>query len=272
MSNNWDITQVTTAQSDKEGAINALVAKVIEGVGESISVNFGSDANTTPTAADVLTAYRLNATSSGSLTATRSLILPLKKKTWVVKNSTTGGQSITIIGSSGTGVTIPNGSVAEVICDGTNFALLRQGDPLLAYKTAAQTAIGTSYADVTELGFAVEANKSYAFEWHLISDANGVGTGIDVACNGPASPTLIQYDQIYWTSTTARAERGAIAYDTDTASAGSNGTAARIFIVRGVLINGANAGTLIPRAKAEAASGGTCNVRAGSWGKLTKLN
>ena len=58
---------------------------------------------------------------AGALTATRNLIAPLVEKTYLVKNSTTGGQSVQIIGSSGLGVTIPNGITTYVYCDGTNF-------------------------------------------------------------------------------------------------------------------------------------------------------
>jgi hypothetical protein len=58
---------------------------------------------------------------TGALTATRNLIAPLVEKTYVVQNNTTGSQSIQIIGSSGLGVTIPNGIAAYVYCDGTNF-------------------------------------------------------------------------------------------------------------------------------------------------------
>jgi hypothetical protein len=58
---------------------------------------------------------------AGALTATRNLVAPLVEKTYLVKNSTTGGQSIQIIGSSGLGVTIPNGITTYVYCDGTNF-------------------------------------------------------------------------------------------------------------------------------------------------------
>jgi hypothetical protein len=58
---------------------------------------------------------------AGALTATRNLVAPLVEKTYLVKNSTTGGQSVQIIGSSGLGVTIPNGITTYVYCDGTNF-------------------------------------------------------------------------------------------------------------------------------------------------------
>jgi microcystin-dependent protein len=58
---------------------------------------------------------------TGTNTATRNLIAPLVEKTYLIKNSTTGGQSIQIIGSSGLGVTIPNGITTYVYCDGINF-------------------------------------------------------------------------------------------------------------------------------------------------------
>jgi hypothetical protein len=58
---------------------------------------------------------------TGTNTAQRNLIAPLVEKTYIVKNSTTGGFAVQIIGSSGTGVVIPNGVTATVYCDGTNF-------------------------------------------------------------------------------------------------------------------------------------------------------
>jgi len=58
---------------------------------------------------------------NGTNTAVRNLIAPLVEKTYVVQNNTTGGYAIQIIGSSGLGVTIPNGIAAYVYCDGINF-------------------------------------------------------------------------------------------------------------------------------------------------------
>ena len=141
----------------------------------------------------------------------------------------------------------------------------------IAYKSADQTLLGTAYVDVTGLGLAVAASKAYAFEFWLLCDADAVTTGIDVACNGPASPTAIQYEQVYWTSATVRVERHGAAYDANTASTASSGTARRWFRVKGVLVNGSNAGTLIARAKREAVGTGP-NVRAGSFGRLSLLN
>jgi microcystin-dependent protein len=58
---------------------------------------------------------------SGTNTAQRNLIAPLVEKTYIIRNSTTGGFAVQVIGSSGTGVVVPNGVTTTVYCDGTNF-------------------------------------------------------------------------------------------------------------------------------------------------------
>lgn len=58
---------------------------------------------------------------TGTNTAQRNLIAPLVEKTYIIRNGTTGGFAVQVIGSSGTGVVIPNGITTTVYCDGTNF-------------------------------------------------------------------------------------------------------------------------------------------------------
>lgn len=89
-----------------------------------VTVTFSTDANKTLTisntnAAQDARALFLNVTSSTSLTATRDLIVPAIHKNYIVKNGTTGGQSIRVI-VAGAGVTIPNGNTAIVYNDGTD--------------------------------------------------------------------------------------------------------------------------------------------------------
>jgi microcystin-dependent protein len=64
---------------------------------------------------------------TGTNTAQRNLIAPLVEKTYTVKNTTTGGFAVQIIGSSGVGVVIPNGATVTVYCDGLNFFPLNTG-------------------------------------------------------------------------------------------------------------------------------------------------
>lgn len=79
-----------------------------------------SDADYTMTAQDT-SAFYLAITSSVSLTATRNIIAPSGRFPFTIENATTGGQSIQIIGQSGTGITIANGTTVAVWNDGTNF-------------------------------------------------------------------------------------------------------------------------------------------------------
>jgi hypothetical protein len=58
---------------------------------------------------------------TGTNDAIWKIIAPLVKKTYIVYNNTTGGQSITIGGATGNAVTIPNGVTTSVYCNGTNF-------------------------------------------------------------------------------------------------------------------------------------------------------
>lgn len=83
------------------------------------SVAFSTDADQTPAAA-VYACPILTLTGAGP-TVTRNLILPLTAGAfYIVLNSVTG-QSITVKGATGTGITIPTGRCGFVRADGTNF-------------------------------------------------------------------------------------------------------------------------------------------------------
>jgi microcystin-dependent protein len=56
----------------------------------------------------------------GTNSASRQIIIPLVEKLYVITNNTSGGYAITIGGTTGTTVTIPNGVTAQVYCDGIN--------------------------------------------------------------------------------------------------------------------------------------------------------
>lgn len=67
--------------------------------------------------------------ATGTNSQQRNIIAPLVEKTYIIRNSTIGGFPIQIIGSSGTGVVIPNGVTTSVYCDGTNFFPAQSGTP-----------------------------------------------------------------------------------------------------------------------------------------------
>jgi len=97
------------------------------------TVDFDTDGNESINLADSASSQtarnlvlRLTSSVVGGLTATRFLYVPNLKKNYLIKNGTSGGQSISVrnvgMGSgSGTSVTIPNGSTASIYNDGTNI-------------------------------------------------------------------------------------------------------------------------------------------------------
>jgi hypothetical protein len=105
------------ANINLSGSISATGVSILG----SASVIFATDADHTLSVPEYTNNF-LTVTSSVSLTATRQLIAPVVSgQAFVVQNQTTGGQSITVIGATGTGITITNGSMAAVVCDGTNY-------------------------------------------------------------------------------------------------------------------------------------------------------
>jgi hypothetical protein len=81
-----------------------------------------SDANYTLTTNSGVTdeARQMVIQLSGTLSASRNVVCPTKEKLYIVKNSTSGSQSIVFKTSGGTGITVGNGLTAFLYCDGTN--------------------------------------------------------------------------------------------------------------------------------------------------------
>ena len=99
--------------------LGTLLEQAITGV-QSITM---VDANYTLTNFNGVTNEARNAVLvvTGTNNAIRDLIPPVVEKLYTIVNNTTGGFAIRVIGGSGTGVNIPNGTTQFVYCDGTNF-------------------------------------------------------------------------------------------------------------------------------------------------------
>lgn len=126
-SGTWGLTNNTN--------IGTLIEQAISGVASIAML----DADKTLLAANGSSDEARNAviTMTGALTATRNVIVPTAPKTYTVRNSTTGGQSIVVKTSAGTGVTIANGDTVAVYCDGTN--VVRGSVPFNVTTGAVQT-------------------------------------------------------------------------------------------------------------------------------------
>ena len=107
---------VVTGASAVTSYLDTRSAKNLEKQAYGIATQAMADANQTITQAQALCDTLV---TSGALTATRNLVVPLLRRKWTVRNTCTGG-SVQVIGASGTGVTIATATSAIVECDGTN--------------------------------------------------------------------------------------------------------------------------------------------------------
>ncbi|KKL87667.1 hypothetical protein LCGC14_1932410 [marine sediment metagenome] len=117
------LTHVEEGQQSREVTIN----EALDGLDGALAghdgsnFDFPSDANYWPPYAVSRASLSFEVVSTfGSLTATRDLIVAPTSKLYIIFNSTTGGQAITVKTPSGSGVTIANGERRIVFCDGTD--------------------------------------------------------------------------------------------------------------------------------------------------------
>lgn len=98
--------------------LGTLLEQAITGV---LSVAEG-DATLTLTASNGASdqARNMVVNLTGAMTANRNVVVPTANKVYFVKNSTTGGYTVTVKTSGGTGVEIPPGTARWVYCDATN--------------------------------------------------------------------------------------------------------------------------------------------------------
>ena len=117
---------------------------------------YSSDANltisiTNSNASQAARCLVLNVTSLLSLTATRELVVPTIQKQYIVQNNTTGGQSITVKTSAGTGITVPNGKKAHLYVDGTNVIQMFDYMGTFNVDTLNATTLNATTLDLTNL-------------------------------------------------------------------------------------------------------------------------
>ena len=138
-----------------------------------------------------------------------------------------------------------------------------QVNALAARKTADQGSSSTTFADVTGLTWYVAANTNYAFVCDLSYTTGNATVALQLAVNGPASPTAVRYGVTTATGAAAVHFASQSAYDTNTNPAASGGATALPATISGVIENGATAGTVAIRFRSQT-SGTTVTVLRGS--------
>jgi hypothetical protein len=225
--------------------IGTALEQAIVGYGNP---NFPTDADLTITLTDsnasqVARNFVLNVTSSGSLTATRNLIVPTLEKSYLIQNSTTGSQSIVVKTSAGTGITVPNGARTLVYADGTNVVSQVTQLPALTLATALPVTSGGTGAAALTANNVLLGNGTSAVQFVAPGASGNVLTSNGTTWSSAAiipSGTVMLFVQTSaptgWTKSVAYNDRalrvvsgtagtgGSVAFATAFASQGVSGT------------------------------------------------
>lgn len=129
---NLAISHIASNQASKEVTANSGFDELDKALTNLLNKAFPSDADYTLTTGENGEALaNMVFNFSGTISVTRNVIVPTNKKLYIVKNTTTGGNSIVVKTGSGTGVTVVNGSGYQVMyCDGTNVVPIVVLNPL----------------------------------------------------------------------------------------------------------------------------------------------
>ena len=148
-------------------------------VGRAVA-SFTTDGNLTISLTNVNTTqvarhYILNLTSTGALTATRDLIVPTTDKPYIIENNTTGGQSIRVKTSGGTGITVPNGKTAMVYADSTNVVSALSYVPSITTDSLTGTGLTATRVPYASSGGLITDSANLTFSGTVLTAAGFAG-------------------------------------------------------------------------------------------------
>ena len=114
----------------------------------------------------------------GALNAAEKIIVPLRNKTYWIWNATSNAHAVTVGGSSGGTVTIPQGFIQAVVCDGTNVETLTPATSVAGVLDLS-VALGLT---ATDSNFIVGNGTTFVAEsGATVRTSMGLAIGTDVA-------------------------------------------------------------------------------------------
>ncbi len=147
-----------------------------------VAVNFDTDANLTISLTNTNTTqaarnFILNLTSSGALTATRSLIVPTISKPYLIENNTTGGRSILVKTAAGNGITVPNGTRALVYANSTDVVAAFSYAPTIVADSVTNTALTVTRVPYASTGGLLVDSANLTFNGTTVSTGGVTAAG-----------------------------------------------------------------------------------------------
>jgi len=187
---------------------------------------------------------------TGSLSANCTVIAPAANKVYIVRNNTSGGQTVTMSVGAGSTVVVPNGQTYIVYTDGSNFYSASN-------YTSSNVAITGGTIDGTVIGGTTPSNGSF-YDLNVLNSASlGVSPAPQSVSFTNASPTVVTMSVVGAVRPTANAQV------TFTATSLPSGiTAGTIYYVVPLSSNTFNLST---------SSGGAANVNTTSTGSVVSM-
>lgn len=140
------------------GVVNTQLDLIEDAIGSNVSVALVAGNNVlTPADGTVDNARYMSLTFSGALAAAASVVAPDAEKMFVLRNNTTGSQTITFKNSAGTGIVVPSDSIMTVYCDGTS---VRQLTPAFVAGTPSFTTVSAQVGNFGSLGVLTTVSAS----------------------------------------------------------------------------------------------------------------
>lgn len=131
--NTWGATTNTNLGTLIEQAISGYVTQAItDGADTPITIPSGASG----------VARNMSIELTGALTAARNLVVPANRKLYFIYNNTTGGYAVTVKVSGQTGISVPNGVKAILVCNGTD--VVEAVNYTASFNTGAFTATGAA--------------------------------------------------------------------------------------------------------------------------------
>jgi len=161
-----------------------------------------TDADVTLTATNSVSSQsfrNLYLNCTGTNTGIKNLIVPTINKNYVVQNNTTGGYSIVVKTSGGTGITVPTGKTCIVYADGTNVIQAFDYLPVATVGTLAITSVtansitagsitdsGLTAGRLTYAGTAglLQDDADLTFDGTTLTAAKVSSTQVDITAQG----------------------------------------------------------------------------------------
>ena len=164
------------------------------------------------------------------------------------------------------------GGIMQEITLGTNLSLVGTtlnaasggGGANIVRKLADQASTSTTFANVTDLSYSINASTTYSIECNFTYITAVTTTALQLSLNGPAAATAIRFAVRTNTTATAMHSASQSAYDANTNPATGGGATSLPVRLFGTITNGINAGTLAVRMRTEV-NASSVTVQRGSF-------